>query len=606
MSSSHLLQHESSKQDKVDANFYNPLDTTPPHDPVSSKPPVVDADPSHEFGLDSSMHVTDGKENKNEDNHNHKANDDNHEANDNNHEANNENQEANGNNHEANDNNHEANNENHEANDNNHKATNDNHEANDDDSNDDNDDEEDKDSYDDNNGDDDRDPLAGLDAAPDNDIGEICELHVYENRFNTRGEYVSLQVGAIESLSFDMGRSRDAALVLTRSYSDQRTLKHTTLQINSPYMKTALQNVVKSYPGISLNTTGPLKMQDDPRCVFHYRNELKAYADASNDADVEEHVEFLLRYMKRSMRQEINSYETLMEGNNTEPGLEFENLWMAFRPGDILYRQVDSEDIACRLQSMTDFKPEGLGQVQFKESRYWELKIEGIICDGDNFGYTSMYVHIKHYDGYRALRDLNIFPFRYHAESERIESEILTRGRYYLTLLGVHYRFYKGMMLQLSTDQDDLSSTYVPTQERIIVDCKEYRRNVRLGATNFNPGSKVIDGAKGEHLQLTDDEILVCDHMIPGFSLVVKRWGLFKVSAIERIEFNHTAFDGLVLPEYQKDLINSLIKEHQGKKSEFDDLIKGKGKGLIFLLHGEPGVGKTLTAGKIPLDSSPD
>lgn len=28
------------------------------------------------------------------------------------------------------------------------------------------------------------------------------------------------------------------------------------------------------------------------------------------------------------------------------------------------------------------------------------------------------------------------------------------------------------------------------------------------------------------------------------------------------------------------------------------DFVKGKGHGLIFLLHGKPGVGKTVTAGK--------
>ncbi len=32
-----------------------------------------------------------------------------------------------------------------------------------------------------------------------------------------------------------------------------------------------------------------------------------------------------------------------------------------------------------------------------------------------------------------------------------------------------------------------------------------------------------------------------------------------------------------------------------------DDLIAGKGNGLIMLLHGGPGTGKTLTAGKSPV-----
>ncbi|KAI4271606.1 MAG: hypothetical protein LQ337_005890 [Flavoplaca oasis] len=44
-------------------------------------------------------------------------------------------------------------------------------------------------------------------------------------------------------------------------------------------------------------------------------------------------------------------------------------------------------------------------------------------------------------------------------------------------------------------------------------------------------------------------------------------------------------------------MISALIKVHTEVQLSFDDVIKGKGKGLIFLLHGIPGVGKSLRAG---------
>lgn len=52
-----------------------------------------------------------------------------------------------------------------------------------------------------------------------------------------------------------------------------------------------------------------------------------------------------------------------------------------------------------------------------------------------------------------------------------------------------------------------------------------------------------------------------------------------------------------------KALASSYIRVNQrGKRIEHDawaaDFVKGKGSGLIFLLHGKPGVGKTVTAGK--------
>lgn len=45
-----------------------------------------------------------------------------------------------------------------------------------------------------------------------------------------------------------------------------------------------------------------------------------------------------------------------------------------------------------------------------------------------------------------------------------------------------------------------------------------------------------------------------------------------------------------------KTLIFDLIKAHATDSSSFDDFVRGKGKGLVGLLFGPPGLGKTLTA----------
>jgi len=71
---------------------------------------------------------------------------------------------------------------------------------------------------------------------------------------------------------------------------------------------------------------------------------------------------------------------------------------------------------------------------------------------------------------------------------------------------------------------------------------------------------------------------------------------MFEIDGVKEVDFNEKAFESLVLPEEQKTTILSLVRAHT-HDFDFDDIIKGKGKGLIFLLHGEPGVGKTLTAG---------
>ena len=45
-------------------------------------------------------------------------------------------------------------------------------------------------------------------------------------------------------------------------------------------------------------------------------------------------------------------------------------------------------------------------------------------------------------------------------------------------------------------------------------------------------------------------------------------------------------------------MVRAMVQSYLKKTDSFQDLIPGKGAGLVILLHGPPGVGKTLTAGR--------
>ena len=70
---------------------------------------------------------------------------------------------------------------------------------------------------------------------------------------------------------------------------------------------------------------------------------------------------------------------------------------------------------------------------------------------------------------------------------------------------------------------------------------------------------------------------------------------------------DNDGFQKLVLPSGHKDVVRALVNTHARRvatddgiptpKSKRDfDVVRGKGQGLIILLHGAPGVGKTSTA----------
>jgi SpoVK/Ycf46/Vps4 family AAA+-type ATPase len=72
--------------------------------------------------------------------------------------------------------------------------------------------------------------------------------------------------------------------------------------------------------------------------------------------------------------------------------------------------------------------------------------------------------------------------------------------------------------------------------------------------------------------------------------------GGFALDRLQEITWGNEAFNSLVLDPNQKLLILALVKQHKRRASLFDDVVIGKGKGLIGLLSGNPGCGKTLTA----------
>ena len=98
---------------------------------------------------------------------------------------------------------------------------------------------------------------------------------------------------------------------------------------------------------------------------------------------------------------------------------------------------------------------------------------------------------------------------------------------------------------------------------------------------------------------LTTQDLIICDYKVPGYSLYDKRWCWFSVDLIKDVEYNSEAFKDLLLPASQKSLVHALVKNHGSSDDVLDDMIKGKGKGLVFVLHGAPGVGKTFTAESI-------
>lgn len=96
-----------------------------------------------------------------------------------------------------------------------------------------------------------------------------------------------------------------------------------------------------------------------------------------------------------------------------------------------------------------------------------------------------------------------------------------------------------------------------------------------------------------------EEELLRCPATISAYSLRMKSSEVVELRNITPIQFDSAAWDRLVVPDAHKELVTAMVESYGNKKIKMKDLVRGKGQGLVLLLHGPPGVGKTLTAGKI-------
>lgn len=109
---------------------------------------------------------------------------------------------------------------------------------------------------------------------------------------------------------------------------------------------------------------------------------------------------------------------------------------------------------------------------------------------------------------------------------------------------------------------------------------------------------------RGVFVKPGDADLRLLPKRLVGFALRERKFVNVSIGSIKPIREQNEAFSMLQLHHGHKHMVQSLVKEHfrlserrvKGEDTFNQDFIRGKGTGLVFLLHGVPGVGKTATA----------
>lgn len=397
------------------------------------------------------------------------------------------------------------------------------------------------------------------------------------------------------------------ALCMVRHFdnSNERVLK-VCLQINSQHLKDILKELIGHFPGVSFNTKD-VSIQKPYRVLYHHRTELEAAAEELEEGtEAAEHMSLLLDWIDEEFGETIEESDNLRE----QGLMSYQHLWTIFRPGTTIYAPVFGQPRAFMLNSY---------QYVCGEMPGLQLTCTFNDFDGEDFGSRNTSRLIAAFPGAERIAQLSAFPMEFHSDPDAIKAQIIERGRRWEKLAGMHFCNYKGVALEYGQCR---ISRY-NTDGRVVVDAKTFhrlnadyafsvspfksdedkpskRRNIQVDEYGDEETVETLDLVPEDKLELdplTDDQCLLANATVRGFSFAEKRWLDFFVDKCASPDWDPNSFDQLVLPAAQKDLVRALVATHvQQRGLAFDDIVKGKGKGLVLVLHGPPGVGKTLTA----------
>lgn len=132
----------------------------------------------------------------------------------------------------------------------------------------------------------------------------------------------------------------------------------------------------------------------------------------------------------------------------------------------------------------------------------------------------------------------------------------------------------------------------------------------RCAAINFNtdPFLRSVQTncelSNNTHEPMRDEDIMLVTGRVVAYVLRDRKFAMLNVENMRSLNPNPDGFVDLKLPSGHKEMVQALVRSHSMKRDnnltiEGDinhDIVAGKGRGLIILLHGVPGVGKTSTA----------
>ncbi|KAK8122717.1 P-loop containing nucleoside triphosphate hydrolase protein [Apiospora sp. TS-2023a] len=401
------------------------------------------------------------------------------------------------------------------------------------------------------------------------------------------------------------------------------------ITIYSPAIINALRAVVRYYPGQDLSGDITIKA---PYCILvHHYDELQRYANERIGRPVEtlclrdrfmmEHMRILIQFLDENVMEDVRAEMD----RNSRGYYTFAHMWVTHKPGRTMINKFRSQNrwkagVIQQVTGGTFTRPPTKWEII-----YWKLKYDGRFLqrvvatstvdpfDGED-GFEESYLKIIDKDDVGKSDDSVI-------------KELIHYGRLYCQLLKPQCMHHSGRNTKVPYQQieelvmaDAQTAMTIKSPDNVIgvndlrkggwrCPCTVCQSTRATGdESNFKAlfdNYDAIGSDVWERERLTPHQYLLCPPFARVFVFKTRAWERVHVRNLSKPDFDENMVNNLIIDKKKKLTLTSLAKSFARRNNTDEviprpiwsaDFVEGKGTGLIFLLHGKPGVGKTLTA----------
>jgi hypothetical protein len=273
--------------------------------------------------------------------------------------------------------------------------------------------------------------------------GSLCEIKSLVEKTKS-GENTVIEKEKYDS-SLEKKPFEQYAIVTKRVLDEDGKLKKTMVTINSPQLLKTLKEIVQFFPSESLDFDTQVSYDSPYDLLHHHRTELLKHKKASDDDTTRDHIDLLLLFLASEASDKGRIAEKLIASEL----INFENTWMVYKPGDLIYASSYGQDRLYILNQTGYHKDNCAG-------KYFQLSCSFSGCDGDKSGTAQTILRIYEQQEFigktpSKITSLSAFPLKFldAEEQVRIKERLVARGERYMRIKGIQTCEYNGLSLYL-------------------------------------------------------------------------------------------------------------------------------------------------------------